>query len=132
MHKSSNYRPDAPALSSFQGLPLYARIVLDVVDAIPAGFVMSYGDIADLIGSGGPRMVAKVMSSYGGDEVPWWRVLRADGTCAAAVAQRQIPLLDADGVVWRVGHERVDMIASRWNPGHGPADRQTESSQRIR
>ncbi len=52
--------------------------VLDVVDAIPPGHVMAYGDIAAVIGSRAPRAVGKVMALYG-SSVPWWRVVRASG-----------------------------------------------------
>src|SRR5271168_1534828 len=56
----------------------YSSSVLDVVDAIPAGRVMSYGDIAEYLGAGGPRQVGRVLSRYGGG-APWWRVIRTDG-----------------------------------------------------
>ena len=39
----------------------YSARVLDVVDAIPAGQVMSYGDVAEYLGAGGPRQVGRVM-----------------------------------------------------------------------
>ena len=69
----------------------YSARVLDVVDAIPPGQVMSYGDIAEYLGAGGPRQVGRVLASYGGG-VAWWRVIHADGTPApghdsAALAQ---------------------------------------------
>ena len=65
------------------GRPLdeYSARVLDVVDAIPSGQVMSYGDIAEYLGSGGPRQVGKVLATYGGG-VAWWRVIHSDGTPA--------------------------------------------------
>jgi len=44
----------------------FASRVLDVVDAIPAGRVMSYGDIAEYLGEGGPRQVGRVMALWGG------------------------------------------------------------------
>ena len=68
------------------------------------------------VDQGTARLVGRVMSSYGDDAVPWWRVLRADGTCASEVADRQIPLLEADGVAWLVPKHRVDMSVARWNP----------------
>ena len=59
------------------GLPSeFADDVLDVVDQIPEGMVMTYGDIAELLGRGGARGVGTVMARYGSD-VPWWRVIRA-------------------------------------------------------
>jgi alkylated DNA nucleotide flippase Atl1 len=59
----------------------YSSRVLDVVDAIPPGQVMSYGDIAEYLGAGGPRQVGQVLARYGGG-APWWRVTHADGTPA--------------------------------------------------
>jgi alkylated DNA nucleotide flippase Atl1 len=78
--------------------------------------VMAYGDIAEYLDQGTARLAARVLSSYGGDEVPWWRVLRADGTCAPEVADRQIALLENDAVAWRVPKHRVDMTTARWKP----------------
>lgn len=52
--------------------------VLSYVESVPRGRVTTYGGIADQLG-GGPRRVAAVLSSDGGG-VPWWRVVRADGT----------------------------------------------------
>lgn len=71
-------------------LPPYAERVLAVAELIPAGRVMTYGDVAEWLrdeeppaglpetGAGGPRQVGRVMALYGG-AVPWWRVVRADG-----------------------------------------------------
>ncbi|MET0713520.1 MAG: MGMT family protein [Mycetocola sp.] len=52
--------------------------VLDVVAAIPPGRVMSYGQVAATIGSRSARGVGRVMAHHG-NEVPWWRVVRAGG-----------------------------------------------------
>ncbi|EST36503.1 hypothetical protein N566_16170, partial [Streptomycetaceae bacterium MP113-05] len=64
--------------SELPDLPDYAERVLDVTERIPPGRVMTYGDIAEWLGEGGPRQVGRVMALYGG-AVPWWRVVRADG-----------------------------------------------------
>ena len=57
----------------------YVEAVLSLVEKVPAGRVTTYGSLADAVGSGGPRRVGRVMSTYGGS-VPWWRVVRADGS----------------------------------------------------
>ena len=98
-------------------LPPFALDVLDVVAAIPPAKVLSYGDVAELLGAGGPRAVARVLSRYGGS-VPWWRVLRADGTPAPPVAARALERYRAEGTPLRRGGDRVDMSAARWD-GHG-------------
>ena len=84
--------------------------VFDVVDSIPAGRVSTYGDIGKLIGIG-PRRVARALSS-GGGAVPWYRVVRADGTAAEPVRVEQLGLLAAEGVPVRGG--RVDLAAVHW------------------
>ncbi len=57
----------------------YVEAVLSLVERIPPGRVMTYGAIAAAVGHAGPRQVGRVMSTHGGG-VPWWRVVRADGT----------------------------------------------------
>lgn len=90
----------------------YERAVLDAVDAIPPGRVLAYSDVAELVGRGTGRTVGTVLARYGG-EVPWHRVLRADGSCATHKAERQLELLRAEGVPVRGG--RVDMAPARWD-----------------
>jgi alkylated DNA nucleotide flippase Atl1 len=62
---------------------LYAELVLQCAESVPRGRVTTYGAIADLVGErlgrGGPRLVGNVMARHGGG-VPWWRVVRADGS----------------------------------------------------
>jgi alkylated DNA nucleotide flippase Atl1 len=56
----------------------FVENVLEVVRTIPSGRVMTYGDVAAVLGSGGARAVGTVMARYGSG-VPWWRVVRAGG-----------------------------------------------------
>ena len=97
----------------------FASRVLDVVDSIPAGRVMSYGDIAEYLGAGlGPRQVGRVMSVYGG-AVAWWRVIHSDGTPAPGHDSRALQHYLAEGTPLRSARPpvRVDMRRARW-PGH--------------
>ena len=57
----------------------FADRVLDLVEQIPPGKVLSYGLIAEILEEGGPRQVGRVMALEGG-AVAWWRVVRADGS----------------------------------------------------
>ena len=57
----------------------YVEAVLALVERVPPGRVTTYGTLADAVGEGGPRKVGRVMSLHGGS-VPWWRVVRADGS----------------------------------------------------
>lgn len=87
--------------------------VLDLVDAIPPGRVMSYGDIAAYLGIPSPRQVGRVMSQHG-HEVPWQRVVMADGRPAPHHVREQLAQLRADGTP--VVNGRVDMARARWRP----------------
>lgn len=51
--------------------------VLRAVELVPRGRVVSYGDLAALVGTG-PRQVGAIMRVYGGN-VTWWRVTNASG-----------------------------------------------------
>ena len=90
----------------------FARLVLDAVERIPPGKVMSYGDVAEYVGAGSGRAVGTVMSRHGA-EVPWHRVLHADGTCATHKSDHQLDLLRAEGVP--ISGDRVDMRLARWD-----------------
>ena len=56
----------------------YVERVLSCVERIPRGRVTTYGASGAVVGSG-PRLVGRTMSLHGGP-VPWWRVVRADGS----------------------------------------------------
>jgi alkylated DNA nucleotide flippase Atl1 len=80
--------------------------VLRRVRSIPEGRVTTYGDIVP----GAPRFAGAVLSATD-EDVPWQRVVRADGTLAKGERQRR--LLAAEGVPFR--GERVDMREA-WVP----------------
>jgi alkylated DNA nucleotide flippase Atl1 len=82
-----------------------ARQVLARARAIPLGFVRTYGDLSP----GAPRVAGAVLASTDATDVPWHRVVRADGTLAKGERQRR--LLEEEGVPFR--GERVDMRAAR-------------------
>lgn len=93
----------------------FAGAVLEVVAAIPPGRVMSYGDVAAALGSRAARAVGAVMAWYGAD-VPWWRVVRADGRPAAGHEAEALRRLRADGAPLTAGGDRVAMLRARHRP----------------
>ncbi|MEW2413913.1 MGMT family protein [Streptomyces sp. NPDC046866] len=98
-------------------LPAYAERVLDVADRIPPGRVMTYGDVAEWLGEGGPRQVGRVMALYGG-AVPWWRVVRADGRPLPGSEPRALEHYRAESTPLRLtaaGEARLDMRRARWD-----------------
>ncbi|MCF3962222.1 MGMT family protein [Streptomyces fuscigenes] len=109
-------------------LPEYAERVLDVSELIPPGRVMTYGDVAEWLGEGGPRQVGRVMALYGG-AVPWWRVVRSDGHLLAGHELRALDAYRAEGTPLRdaprsaEGHlPRIDMRRARWDGGGAGGD----------
>jgi O-6-methylguanine DNA methyltransferase len=94
-------------------MTMFTKNVLDAVDRIPPGRVMAYGDVAELVDRpGASRAVGAVLARYGA-EVPWHRVLHADGSCATHQADRQLDLLRDEGVPVR--GDRVVMASARWD-----------------
>ncbi|MEU9097004.1 MGMT family protein [Streptomyces sp. NPDC048361] len=106
-------------------LPEYAERVLDVAEHIPPGRVMTYGDVAEWLGEGGPRQVGRVMSLYG-SAVPWWRVVRSDGALLPGHELRALDHYRDEATPLREagrsadGHlPRLDMKRARWDGHHG-------------
>lgn len=75
----------------------YQRAVATVVAAIPAGTVMTYGEVAAEAGfPGAARGVGGVLKAVEG--LPWWRVVAADGRLVPGHERRHAELLRRDGV----------------------------------
>ena len=81
--------------------------ILERIRSIPPGRVSTYGDVSP----GAPRRAGAVLHACDQPDVPWQRVVRADGSLAKG--ERQRALLAAEGVPLR--GERVDMRAA-WIP----------------
>jgi len=75
--------------------------VLSRVRAVPPGLVTTYGELSP----GSPRFAGAVLAALEDDDVPWHRVVRADGSLAQGERQRR--LLEAEGVPFRGA--RVDL-----------------------
>jgi methylated-DNA-protein-cysteine methyltransferase-like protein len=84
-----------------------AERVLDRIRRVPAGFVTTYGDLCPEA----PRFAGYVLSACHDPDVPWQRIVRADGSLAQGERQRR--LLQAEGVPFRGA--RVDMDVA-WVP----------------
>jgi len=79
--------------------------VLERVRSIPEGFVSTYGDVSP----GAPRFAGTVLFQADDPDLPWWRVVRADGSLAKG--DRQRALLRAEGAPFLSA--RVDMGSAR-------------------
>ena len=95
----------------------YVESVLDLVERIPPGRVMSYGAIAEYLagtyGRGSARRVGTIMAQQGGS-VPWHRVVAANGRTPPGHETAARRLLTAEGVTFRGA--LVDMAVHAWFP----------------
>lgn len=95
-----------------------------LVREIPRGRVMTYGQIATILGS--PRAARAVGYAMGasGEGVPWQRVINSRGRISAknevARPLLQRKLLEAEGVVFDAG-DACDLGVLRWTPGEPDA-----------
>lgn len=80
--------------------------ILARVRSIPEGYVQTYGDIEP----GAPRLVGHVLATTT-EDVPWHRVVRADGTVSQG--RRQLERLRNEGVP--LLGDRVDLPQARWS-----------------
>ncbi|WP_344259513.1 MGMT family protein [Streptomyces sodiiphilus] len=102
--------------TSLPALPEYADRVLTVAESVPPGRVLTYGDVASVLGEGGPRQVGRVMALYGA-AAPWWRVVRADGRLLPGHERRALEHYRAENTPLRgagQGIPRLDMRRARW------------------
>ena len=97
--------------------PEFVERVLALVSEIPAGQVMSYGEVAAALGSRASRAVGQVMAHYG-SEVPWWRVIRASGHPPLDHSAEALQHYRAEGTPlrWSGDTYRVDLTVARYRP----------------
>lgn len=99
----------------------YVEAVRSVTVLIPAGRVLAYGDVAEILDSGGPRQVGAVLSRDGSG-LPWWRVIRAGGEPPRGHALRALKQYRSEGTPLSGtpdddgGGYRVRIAAARWFP----------------
>ena len=104
--------------------PLYRERVYSIVRQIPPGMVMTYGQLAVILGERyTARTVGYVM--HGADEgVPWQRVINSQGKCSTGrltiPMNLQQEVLEAEGVIFNATG-KCDLSAFQWFPeGFGP------------
>jgi methylated-DNA-protein-cysteine methyltransferase related protein len=108
----------------------YREKVYRIVREIPSGRVMTYGQIASILGEGyTARTVGYVMHAAETENVPWQRVINSQGSCSTAKLllpyNVQQKMLEDEGVVFDE-KGRCDLEKYRWFPeGYEPeADEQ--------
>ena len=94
----------------------HSALVLEVIRRIPSGRVLTYGDVAALAEADATaRDVGQVLLRHGeADDIPWWRVLRVDGTPPPHLLDRQLALLRSEATTLAPSGAAVDLHAARW------------------
>ena len=98
----------------------FSQAVIKLTRQIPKGKVLGYGNLAALLGKPrNPRQVGTVLKlTAPEDKIPWWRVLRSDGSIAMqgdiARGPMQLRKLKEEKVIFRGA--KVDMKKCRWTP----------------
>jgi alkylated DNA nucleotide flippase Atl1 len=100
----------------------FAERVLAIVDMVPRGSVVTYGDVARMVGTRSPRSVGQVLARWGA-EVSWWRVVHADGRPPPAHAAEAMPQLVRERVPLLSGGAAVDLTRARWKGARKTASR---------
>ena len=107
--------------------PEFIDQVMTMVEGIPPGRVMTYGDIAMILTARaefagldeayGPRMVGYVMSRFGGT-LPWWRVIRSTGHPPKFHQERALPYYRQENtpLIGDDENYRIDLKQARFHP----------------
>jgi methylated-DNA-protein-cysteine methyltransferase-like protein len=109
--------PKSPRASADS--PSYRERVFDIVRRIPIGRVMTYGQIAELLGEGYDARTVGYCMHAADDTIPWHRVINAQGACSTGrvilPANKQQLLLEAEGIRFDA-RARCDLAQYRWSP----------------
>jgi methylated-DNA-protein-cysteine methyltransferase-like protein len=110
----------------------YRERVFSLVRSIPSGRVMTYGQIAEILGEGyTPRTVGFVMHSSN-DKTPWHRVINAQGGCSTRGLvlphDKQQRMLEAEGVTFN-DRGRCDLQTYLWIPDEPKTQRQSRKKE---
>ena len=108
----------------------YRQKVYEIVNEIPVGRVMTYGQIAEILGIGyTPRTVGFVMHAAETENVPWQRVINSQGACSTGrmtvPVNLQQSILESEGVKFN-DKSRCDLSVYRWSPEGSEAEKDDE------
>ena len=97
----------------------YRERVFEIVRRIPAGRVMTYGQLATLLGEDYTARTVGYVMHAADDTVPWQRVINAQGACSTGRVvlppDLQQRMLEAEGIAFDA-RGRCDLARLRWTP----------------
>ena len=103
--------------------PDWFEFVYAVIRKVPAGRIVTYGQVADLVS--GLSVTARQVGAalrFAPSDVPWQRVIGAGGRLPIAkrspeLSALQQQLLKSEGVAFVAGStDRIDILTARWIP----------------
>ena len=99
-------------------LNVFTERVIRIIQGIPAGHVMTYGQVAAAAGSPrGARQVVRILHSMSEKyQLPWHRIINIKGEISLTDGeqQEQQELLEMEGI--HLKNDKVDLTVYRWFP----------------
>ena len=110
----------------------YRERVYEIVRKIPDGRVMTYGQIAEILGEGyTPRTIGSVMHAADTEKIPWQRVINSQGACSTGKLTMPIniqqKILEDEGIEFNE-KGRCDLKIYLWSPDGFPAKEEAQPS----
>lgn len=110
----------------------YRERVYEIVRQIPVGRVMTYGQIAEILGEGyTPRTIGYVMHAADTENVPWQRVINSQGACSTGKltlpVNLQQKILQDEGIQFNE-KGRCDLKIYLWSPDDFSAEKENQPS----
>jgi len=110
----------------------YRERVYKIVREIPVGRVMTYGQIAEILGEGyTPRTVGYVMHAADTEKIPWQRVINSQGACSTGKMTMPVniqqKILEDEGVGFNE-KGRCDLKTYLWSPNGFPSEEEVQPS----
>ncbi len=122
---AGEHTPAGQGTRALAGRANYYEQVYSLVRKVPRGSVVTYGQVAVLLGAPtASRAVGYALHNLpAGSDVPWWRVINSQGRVSlkgrGAQADLQLALLKNEGVSFDES-DRTDLHRYRWWPPERP------------
>lgn len=118
IQRPTDVQRSSDTMSSRKGVTLlnvFTERVIRIIQGIPAGHVMTYGQVAAEAGNPrGARQVVRILHSMSAKHgLPWHRIINAKGEISFTTGEQR-EFLEAEGIQFKNG--KVDLMTYRWFP----------------